>query len=49
MILRRDKDIHEEGTFETVEADTGTPDTTYTDESVELQLGAGLHPRRPND
>ena len=34
MILRRE-DIHEEGTFETVEADTGTPDTTYTDESVE--------------
>ena len=35
MILRRDKDIHEEGTFETVEANTGTADTTYTDTSVD--------------
>ena len=35
QILRRDKDIHEEGTFETVEADTGTAETTYTDGSVE--------------
>ena len=34
MILRRDKDIHEEGTFETVEANTGTAETTYTDTSV---------------
>ena len=34
MILRRDKDIHEEGTFETVEANTGAADTTYTDTSV---------------
>ena len=34
IILRRDKDIHEEGTFETVEANTGTADTTYTDTSV---------------
>ena len=34
-ILRRDKDIHEEGTFETVEADTGTAETTYTDDTVE--------------
>ena len=35
VILRRDKDIHEEGTFETVEANTGTAGTTYTDTSVE--------------
>ena len=34
IILRRDKDVHEEGTFETVEANTGTADTTYTDTSV---------------
>ena len=34
VILRRDKDIHQEGTFKTVEADTGTADTTYTDTSV---------------
>ena len=34
IILRRDKDIHQEGTFETVEANTGTADTTYTDTSV---------------
>ena len=35
IILRRDKDIHEEGTFETVEANTGNQETTYTDDSVE--------------
>ena len=35
IILRRDKDTHQEGTFETVEEDTGTADTTYTDTSVE--------------
>ena len=35
VILRRDKDIHEEGTFETVEADTGTAETTYTDDTVQ--------------
>ena len=35
VILRRDKDIHEEGTFETVEANTGTAETTYTDTSVQ--------------
>ena len=34
VILRRDKDIHEKGTFETVKADTGTAETTYTDDSV---------------
>ena len=33
-ILRRDKDVHQEGTFETVEADTGSQATTYTDTSV---------------
>ena len=35
VILRRDKDIHEEGTFETVESDTGSTDTTYTDDTAE--------------
>ena len=35
VILRRDKDIHEEGTFETVESDTGSAGTTYTDDTVE--------------
>ena len=35
IILRRDKDIHEEGTFEAVEANTGTAETTYTDTSVQ--------------
>ena len=35
VILRRDKDIHEEGTFETIEADTGSADTTYTDDSAQ--------------
>ena len=37
VILRRDKDIHEEGTFETVESDTGSTDTTYTDDTVEAE------------
>ena len=35
VILRRDKDIHEEGTFETVESNTGSAGTTYTDDTVE--------------
>ena len=35
IILRRDKAVHSEGTFETVEANTGTADTTYTDTSVD--------------
>ena len=35
IILRRDKAIHEEGTFATVSADTGTAATTYTDTSVQ--------------
>ena len=35
VIPRRDKDIHEEGTFETVESDTGSAGTTYTDDTVE--------------
>ena len=35
VILRRDEDIHEEGTFETVESDTGSAGTTYTDDTVE--------------
>ena len=35
VILRRDKDIHEEGTFETVESDTRSAGTTYTDDTVE--------------
>ena len=35
VILRRDKEIHREGTFETVEHNTGSSDTTYTDGTVE--------------
>ena len=35
VILRRDKDIHEEGTFLTVAPDTGSSETTYVDASVE--------------
>ena len=35
VILRRDKDIHNEGTFVPVAPDTGTADITYTDASVE--------------
>ena len=35
LILRRDKDIHEEGTFLTVAPDTGSSETTYVDAGVE--------------
>ena len=35
VILRRDKDIHEEGTFLTVAPDTGSAETTYIDASIE--------------
>ncbi len=35
VILRRDKDIHEEGTFVTVAPDTGSAATIYTDDTVE--------------
>ena len=35
IILRRDKAVHEEGIFETVEDDTESADTTYTDNTVE--------------
>ena len=35
VILRRDKAIHEEGVFEDVEDDTGSADTTYTDDTAE--------------
>ena len=34
VILRRDKDIHQEGTFVPVAPDTGTAETTYTDASI---------------
>ena len=35
QVLRRDKAIHEEGTFETVESDTALVGTTYTDVTAE--------------
>ena len=35
VILRRDKAIHEEGVFITVEDNTNSADTTYTDDTVE--------------
>ena len=35
VILRRDKEIHEEGTFVTVAPDTGSAANTYTDDTVE--------------
>ena len=34
-ILRRDREIHPVGTFVTITGDTGSADTTYTDDSVE--------------
>ena len=35
VILRRDRAIHPTGTFVTLAGDTGSADTTYTDETVE--------------
>ena len=35
VILRRDREIHSVGTFVTIADDTGSTDTTYTDETVE--------------
>ena len=35
VILRRDKDIHNRGTFHTINPDTGDADTTYTDTTAE--------------
>ena len=35
VILRRDRDIHPGGTFVTIAGDTGSVDTTYTDDTVE--------------
>ena len=34
MILRRDKAIHPQGTFDIIQADTGSADTTYTDDTA---------------
>ena len=35
VILRRDRAIHPNGTFVTIAGDTGSTDTTYTDDTVE--------------
>ena len=35
VILRRDREIHPTGTFVTIAGDTGSAQTTYTDETVE--------------
>ena len=35
VILRRDREIHPVGTFVTITGDTGSADTTYTDDTVE--------------
>ena len=35
VILRRDRAIHPTGTFVTIAGDTGSADTTYTDDTVE--------------
>ena len=35
VILRRDKDVHNRGTFHTINPDTGDADTTYTDATAE--------------
>ena len=35
VILRRDKEIHPQGTFDIIRGSTGSADTTYTDDTVE--------------
>ena len=35
VILRRDREIHPQGTFVTITGDTGSADTTYIDDTVE--------------
>ena len=35
MILRRDKDVHPQGTFQTITADTGSAATAYTDDTAQ--------------
>ena len=35
VILRRDREIHPQGTFVTITGDTGSADTNYTDDTVE--------------
>ena len=35
VILRRDKDVHDQGVFETLTADTGTTDTAYVDATAQ--------------
>ena len=35
VILRRDKDVHPQGTFRTITADTGTAATTHTDHTAQ--------------
>ena len=35
VILRRDREIHPTGTFVTIAGDTGSAQTTYTDDTVE--------------
>ena len=35
VILRRDRAIHPVGTFVTITGDTGSADSTYTDDTVE--------------
>ena len=34
-MLRRDRDIHESGVFVTIDSDTGSTDTEYTDDTAE--------------
>ena len=34
VVLRRDKDVHPQGTFQTITADTGSAATAYTDDSA---------------
>ena len=35
VILRRDKDVHPQGTFQTITADTGSAATAYTDDTAQ--------------
>ena len=49
VILRRDREIHPVGTFVTIAGDTGSADTTYTDDTVEPDKEYVYHIKAIND
>ena len=41
QVLRRDRDVHDTGEFVTIDSDTGSDDTKYTDDTVEPEKRYG--------